>query len=112
MKVASRSGFFVFLGGILAARNVVHVRAAFTLEAPPPVSSICTDLAPIAVSSSAVLAPEQHVGDLLVPQLHLGEVLAPQLSLGELLAPEVQLGEVMSPRVRMQGFMSWLPMGK
>jgi hypothetical protein len=35
MKVASRSGFFVFLGGILAARNVVHVRAAFTLSPPP-----------------------------------------------------------------------------
>jgi hypothetical protein len=42
MKVASRSGFFVFLGGILAARNVVHVRAAFTLS-PPPIPDMSLD---------------------------------------------------------------------
>jgi len=35
MKAASRSGFLVFLGGIFAARNVVHVRAAPTLQPPP-----------------------------------------------------------------------------
>jgi hypothetical protein len=40
MKIASRSGFLVFLGGILAARNVVHVRAAFTLQPPPHENSI------------------------------------------------------------------------
>ena len=42
MKLASRSGFFVFLGGIFAARNVAHVRAAFTL--PSPLQSTTTDI--------------------------------------------------------------------
>jgi hypothetical protein len=102
MKVASRSGFFVFLGGILAARNVVHVRAAFTLEGPP-INTIRTDIAPISVPLTAVLAPRQHIGDLLVPELHLGELLPP--------AP-APYGELMSLQVHFGGFMSFVPMGK
>ena len=101
MKVASRSGFFVFIGGILAARNVVHVRAAFTLEAPPA-TSMCTDLAAMPISSSAVLAPQTYVSDLLAPQIHLGELLAPQIHIGELISPQVNMG----------GLMTWLPAGK
>jgi hypothetical protein len=42
MKLTSRSGFIVFLGGIFAARNVAHVHAAFTL--PSPVQSTTTDV--------------------------------------------------------------------
>jgi hypothetical protein len=47
MKVASRSGFFVFLGGILAARNVVHVRAAFTLQPPPSPNDFADLILPV-----------------------------------------------------------------
>jgi hypothetical protein len=42
MKLASRSGFIVFLGGIFAARNVAHVRASFTL--PSLFQSTTTDI--------------------------------------------------------------------
>ena len=46
MKIASRSGFCVFLGGIFAARNVVHVRAEFTLS-PPTDDSLCIPAPPV-----------------------------------------------------------------
>ena len=65
MKVASRSGFMVFLGGILAARNVVHVRAALTIQ-PPPFASVFTDLIPAV--TTALIAPQFHLG-ALVPWL-------------------------------------------
>ena len=61
MKVASRSGFFVFLGGIFAARNVVNVRAAFTLQ-PPLVANFFTDLIP--AITTTLIAPQVHVGEL------------------------------------------------
>lgn len=62
MKVASKSGFFVFLGGIFAARNVAHVRAALTLPSPPTVNMI-TDLVP--AITTALIAPPVHVGALM-----------------------------------------------
>jgi hypothetical protein len=65
MKVASRSGFMVFLGGILAARNVVHVRAALTIQAPPFTNRF-TDLIPAV--TTAFIAPQFHLG-AIVPWL-------------------------------------------
>jgi len=47
MKVASRSGFLIFLGGIFAARNVVHVRAAPTIQ-PPPAANLFDLFSPTA----------------------------------------------------------------
>jgi len=133
MKVASRSGFFVFLGGILAARNVAHVRAAFTLEAPVMNTGI-TDLSPASVPSTALLAPPQYVGDLVAPHVHTGELLPPfatqsadlflpPIQNGELtvppveyypggLSPSISYAELMSPQVHFVGLMSWMPMGK
>jgi hypothetical protein len=62
MKVASRSGFMVFLGGILAARNVVHARAVLTIQ-PPPITSVFTDLIPAV--TTALIAPQFHLGTVV-----------------------------------------------
>src|SRR5277367_1945437 len=63
MKVVSRSGFLVFLGGIFAARNVVHVRAAPTLQ-PPPAENLFDLLWP-----SPSLVPQQLYVDSYAPWL-------------------------------------------
>ena len=63
MKVASRSGFLVFLGGILAARNVVHVRAAPTLQ-PPPAANLFDLFSP-----SPSLVQQQSYVDSFAPWL-------------------------------------------
>jgi hypothetical protein len=69
MKVASRSGFLVFLGGIFAARNVAHVRAAFTL--PPPRSDSLNDF--LRIMSNEVL-PLQLDSSALIPYTPLLEL--------------------------------------
>jgi hypothetical protein len=61
MKVASKSGFLVFLGTIFAARNVAHVRAALTLPSPPAANMI-TDLIP--AITTALTAPPVYIGAL------------------------------------------------
>ena len=73
MKVASKSGFLVFLGGIFAARNVAHVRAALTLPSPPT-SNMITDLVP--AITTALIAPPAYIGALIAPQMYVG-ALAP-----------------------------------
>jgi hypothetical protein len=69
MKVASKSGFLVFLGGIFAARNVAHVRAALTLPCPPA-SSMITDLIP--AMTTALIVPPVYIGALIAPQMFVG----------------------------------------
>ena len=61
MKVASKSGFFVFLGGIFAARNLAHVHAALTLPSPPSMNMI-TDLVP--AITTALIARPVYLGAL------------------------------------------------
>jgi len=67
MKIASKSGFLLFLGGIFAARNVVHVKAMHmpSLEPPalikyidaPPPSIYTTELSVYDTSEVSLFTP-------------------------------------------------------
>jgi len=81
MKIASKSGFLLFLGGIFAARNVVHVKAMPSLE--PPALIKCIDAPPLSIYTTELSVYDTSEVSLFTPlmkfsngqDVFLGDVL-------------------------------------